>query len=228
MTTKADLKKLFVYSSHEKKMVLESIMGDMSLIAGKSNSSTIEESLASNLLGSDPTRASLIYNLYSENNISTAIKLTFQDIFTYIECNDAIRLDSSRTKVIVEASFEDLTKRNNNIMFNDDDSNRFNHLLYYLHFISDVIRKSSIQLEKYDSNIAPYLNSIDEWKDRDPESIFYFKDSFLSIYILLLRTWGVISSHPYTFRLLAAMTYFQVYSDSAEARYNLMNIIKNW
>lgn len=228
MPAKSDVKKLFIFSTVENRTVLENIMNDISAIDGKSNSSIIEGAIKSKLLSDNPTKAKLIYNLYIDKDISTAIRLTFEDIFNLIECNDSMRLDSAKTKVIVEASFEDLAKRANKIIYIDDGCKRFKHLLKYLYFITDLIKKNSHHFENFEVNIAPYLNYFEEWRSSDPKNIFYFKDSFFSVYTMLLRTWDVISEQPYTFRLLATMTYFQVYSDSAEARYELMNLIKNW
>ena len=228
MASKTELKKLFIYSSLEEKLLLENIMNDISMLEGKSNSAIIEASIKSSLLDDDSFKSWLIRSLYCEPQIQDGIRFTLEDLYTRIESDDSMRLDPSKTKCFVEYAFSDLCFRSNNITFSDKDDAQFNHLYSYLCYILNYISNESNSFDGYELHIAPYLDTIKKWASCDPKDIMNYKDSFLSIYNLLLRTWNLTGKHPYTFRLLSLMMYFQNFSSTVRARSELRTLIKNW
>lgn len=175
-------KKIFIWSTDDRKSVLGSLLKCYSSASGQSESSIIEGALIDALLPAHRDAQNIVRSLFLSDSLAHA----YEAAFHYLEAGIDFKARQTNALPLVHAFFESIAYRSPRVCF-PTDTGDYLYVMKHIRTIAELLRAESPAIS------GTLLDAIDGQCD------------YISIVTTLLSSWHHVGELSITYRILAAL-----------------------
>lgn len=209
------LKKLFVFSTEDSRVAIESRIKDIAAVRGKTESAVIEDALLSNLFPLEPNANRWAVNLFFSPNSGKALANAYANCFSYLSAGVRWRPKHSNALPLVELLYEQAYFQDLSLTGGEPE---WNHLMSQWDSIIDFLKSSPDHEVLREAEEAELI--FNAFKSGD-----YLYSELLTATNFLSLNWEHLKDYTRTYRALVGISKLLLPENTPMSRCNFIDVL---